>query len=917
MNINCLLKLLPVVLLTTTYTTVGMEGKKTIIENNKISDYAHVNNTVYNNNSHTIHIHNNNISNNASVINNITQPNTPMMFSVPMGYFPNMQPNYIWNTPYINQQSTIPVNYNYINLKYGAAQVDSQYQQSYKPDNIKKKEKKKKNYKKPNNKVNTGNNKVNDNITKKYTPLSLNTVYNYTQKQDTYYKQIIDKQFDDFNKKNNNNVLEEDIKEEPTIIESNDYIEDIDQQFAQIMGEKDILSKYKMKAYAKQIISTTPVKNKFLQILNELTKAKKIQNIIQAIENRKLINNKEFFNKMKEINLTKRIPDAIKYNHNKIIQEQKRNKCVINKILNNYLEQQFEKELSKLKSQHDNISSSDDILKFFDNLLKLKKQISETESKIKDNLLEKLNEFLINCNCISNKLNNLNYGFIYNIYEYLLKSYDNKTNIKNEFSILYYTTYHNSIIWRLKQCKTLQIRNTIKEIIDIIINNYSKNINKLYKTSIKKFDNFYNSFIKINNEYINLLNKENVTINDFQSIKEKYNKLYRSITITNTSFKDKDEILLNIEQLKNELRKNIKVLELCLKGQKDKKGEVKIPDVSEKSDNIIINNYKNDTKTISKRHNINNIDYNDLYLEQAQKYQSILDKFDLNNKDENYHISIINENFIEPIRKNIESNIEILKNLFHIQKLQHKSILLNEKNKRIIYNNTLDMCQRINYFFKYYTKLSDNNIANKNSRLMINKVYKVLCIYVNDFYYEMIKYYNNKTNSIENLLTLSTKLRDELTSANNEITNQTKNRVNLDSIEDFYKYENKMLGSIDGFTTTLQDIINKYINNYNLIEFYSNCGNIIRDLKLVYSTLLESCKNLIDNVGITKYLYYHVIPINLHELLLQINLFVSYDFTNIDVLKHTSNELLHNLNILKDRIKSIKEQDIININKKK
>ena len=55
----------------------------------------------------------------------------------------------------------------------------------------------------------------------------------------------------------------------------------------------------------------------------------------------------------------------------------------------------------------------------------------------------------------------------------------------------------------------------------------------------------------------------------------------------------------------------------------------------------------------------------------------------------------------------------------------------------------------------------------------------------------------------------------------------------------------------------------------------------------------------------------------MHELLLQINLFVSYDFTNIDVLKHTSNELLHNLNILKDRIKSIKEQDIININKKK
>lgn len=913
MNINRLLKFLPVVLLTTTYTTFGM----TIIRNNNISGCAYINNSV-NNNSQTINITNNNISGNASVFNNISQPNNPIIFRGPMSYFQNMQPNYIWNTPYINQQSAIPVNFNYINLLHKAAQVNSQYQQSYKPNNIINVNKNKKENCKKNN------NKVNNDKTQNYTPLNLNAIYNYKQNPDTYY---IDKQFDSFNKKNND-ILEEDIKEEDTPIESDNYMEEIDQQLAQIMGDGDIVSKCKIKLYEKK------VKHKFLPILNELTKLKKIQNIIQAIENKRLVNNKEFFNKMKEINLIKRISDKIKCHQNNIAQERKNNQDIIKRILNNYVEQQFENELLNLKNQHDNIQSSDDILKFFDILLKLKKQISETKNKIKDNFLKKLNKCLINCKNISNEKNNLNHDFIYNIYKYLLESYNNNTNIKDQ--LCYYTAYHNSIIWRLKQYKILPLPfgNTIKEIIDIIINNYTKNnytTNQFSNKNSKKLDNFHNRFMNLNNKYIKLLNKENIIISDFRSIQDKYENLYKDIQKSNTSFTEKDIILSNITELKNELVENIKILD---KQKDNKKDAIKIQDISKKpANNIIINNYKNNTNTIGKQHNIKNSDniknpdYNNLYLSQAEKYQNILDKFDLNNKDEKYHISIINNNFISPIHKNIESNIKILNNLLTAQQQKpRESIRLNDKNKCIIYNNTLDICQKVKYFFKYYTKLSDNNLANEKIQLIFNKMYEVLCCYTNDFYSKIMHNYDGKKQSTENLLKSLQdlkvdslqKLQDELKIEKNKTTNKLKNTPNFNSIEEFNTYKSKILTSINNLTIILKEIIDERINNNsNLIEFYSTYNKTIKDLKHKHDILSDDYIKLRNNIRMTKYSYYHIIKINVYELALQINSLFNYGFTNIDVLKHTSNELLQNLNIFKDRINIIKEQDIININKKK
>ena len=314
-----------------------------------------------------------------------------------------------------------------------------------------------------------------------------------------------------------------------------------------------------------------------------------------------------------------------------------------------------------------------------------------------ENLLKEKNELKINFHGLLNECDNnrIKYNteeLSFNKENSFIKSNINSTQITNDSIYLKNKISDlEKINNELKQ-KLNEIENKEKTKYDSLLNKY----NKLYsEMSILKTE--YNKQIKnkedmiqeINNKYNNIIKEYNNKNSVFNNLKAKYDQLTRinnnNINIMNSNRVKLNEVISENNEMKNELRKKIdEITQKNIEIGRFKKivndlNELKNMEKKLKQNQISTNNMNNNNEVENKNNN------NKLLENEIEEYKSQINKLNKEKEELQKECEYLKGN---NDKNNLQSSLEVYENkLKKLEEEKNKEIklnkILNEKNKKL------------------------------------------------------------------------------------------------------------------------------------------------------------------------------------------------------------------------------------------
>ena len=790
MDMKNLLRFLPIIMLTTTYTTIGMENKP---DTNQIPPYYNMN---YNTNNYYAPYTNNTYY--GTTINNqypIGYGAFPAFWPQNPQYFPT--PN-IQNSQY-NQFQQCYYNYPVFNNVHQNFGIPNAETSKFVGDNKNKCEK-------SNNKTsNTQYNKPEQNTNTKNNKLVQN---NNKLKQNNNDNKLVQSNNIRNNNLSNSNIITKLSLNSPSYIDKKTRLDNFftiplnnlnegseSEQMSNISEDNPLIqssimpiingypeAKQKMKNYITNCINKDKYKykykNEFIDIMKIIVKKNEnITKLQKSIMNSTKSSNKDFLSKFKKTAKQNKMKKGIeimdryyqnKVNKYKTIVEQLTNnsysnsqnilvilntkqeqemqnlKMSLNKVLFNNLKRnravkikkiiktEIDGKLSLLEEQHNIIYTQHDIYVFFKDFYIVQNYISRIKNKNnKEELQQRFDEFIKKLNNkrkIFNKTDNLYDNIIFSIYELLLSSY----NIDNKISKSHYKTYYESSFWKLNKYETI-LQNNYKETICNIINIIRKNLNKYLKKindDPKNNNQFYNRFNNLNKDYNEIFNKYNSNISNINSINNKTNDLSMI-----KKFKDikVEYIRLNeeINKTKSYIKNKNYLLESIELIQKDIDENIELLEQ-------LNPNCKSEIKTEDKKVESNNIsiqnEYKNLSINKINSINFSVSKEKMQEIEEKKRINEITKNHVTFLQKNKKTYNELITKL--------NNDILNNKTNINEYETSVR-----NYFVKSIDK-NINNIQNIIKDLLLaqknNKKEYIVMDNINKYivYTNLIDMYN-------------------------------------------------------------------------------------------------------------------------------------------------------------------------------
>lgn len=696
----------------------------------------------------------------------------------------------------------------------------------------------------------------------------------------------------------------------------------------------------------------------FINKLKELQKQSKIEDGIDIINEyhlRKLNKYNPIIEQLTN-DSCKKLQDVFEILNNPkqhITETEKIKKGLLNNLKKNkfkQIEEEINKELISLTKYHNNMKTQQDILEFFEKFLNIKNSIYCIKStKYKDKLQECFDEFVRKLNNNESFDNPNNRTIVSNIYKLLLNSYKN---------ITLSTVSCNNKIWKLNKykiildkdnCNSNYHKEIINNIIDIIVNKYSnylknKNIKKvtskknndkynklinLDKVTNKQNDDKHNKFINLNNEYIKLLNnnKEN-NIGKFKTLKENFDNLRDDINKINYNLDNKYYLLENIRKIQKYIDKNIELLKVIYPNykQEDEKEEFNNIEIQDKYKNLnninIINNFNNYLERKYYRQQQQEIKIKEIIenykisLQNDTKiYNNLINelKNDIKNKQINFnkYEQNIKNYFVESINENIKNIFDIIHQLFFKQNIARKTITINETNKYTMFTNIINMCNSIKYFFKYFNVLCNNGIDNENINLIYNKIFTNIysnfivankTTLIEYYFFKMVNKNNDLYKAISALQKWETEDIQEEKKNKYKTNNLTKDKKTIE--DNFFNFRKELLNAIENYRTkNINETINEIKeNNRTYFYIFSDTYNyeIINKVINFNNAITNNYKGIID-----KFLSFSITRLN--YFILQLNGLLYYDYkVDNDYVMKATNELLNDLDEYENTVKNLK-----------
>ena len=309
---------------------------------------------------------------------------------------------------------------------------------------------------------------------------------------------------------------------------------------------------------------------------------------------------------------------------------------------------------------------------------------------------------------------------------------ENNENIKNsemalKRKLLCYNSENISIYYDYNSCIKLMELNHDKKNEFIIADNkfmdymnVNTEINQYKKVKISTNVNKSKMFVKFqdqnilfrekkfcifefyeNNDYKNLINKENVENNIKYAVEKAEKKNY--LNIKNNSISEDNNLKLNNNIINNNINKQ----------NNHKSNNINDNIKNMIMDNNINNNGINNINNINNNINSNNIkNYNisnkiNNYINNNVNNNIINDKNNNINKNINFNINNINNNINDKINNNLNNN-------------KNKNVSIDKINNNLNYNNNINEIIFKDKFMNIKNNLIDNNMNNNKTTILIN-----------------------------------------------------------------------------------------------------------------------------------------------------------------------------------------------------